>query len=112
VSESPAKPAPYQVIYSERVRNEVRRLIDLAATPDLAREILAAFKVIDQRLRVYPQFGEPLLDLHEPGQIRIGTVGPVVMRYAVYEERRLVMVVALPEVLPSTSNPEPGSDSE
>jgi hypothetical protein len=100
------------VVYSERVREELRRLVVTAATPDRARDLLAAFQTIDRRLAIYPQFGEPLLDLQEPGRIWIGTVGPLVMRYAVYEERRLVLVVAPPEVLPPTSSTESNPDTE
>lgn len=92
-------PAPYEVSYSGRVRKELRRLLAVAPTPQRARAILAAFKEFDRLLRIYPQFGEPLLDLQEPGQLRIGTVDPVVICYAVYEERRLVIVAALPNLL-------------
>jgi hypothetical protein len=52
---------------------------------------------------VYPQFGEPLADLtQEPGQVWIGTVAPLVVRYAIYDELRLV-IVAVPVM------PLPGS---
>jgi hypothetical protein len=99
VSEAPDTPTTYKAIYSERVRAEVRRLIAAVTTPDLAREVLAAFREFDRRLHIYPQFGEPLQALQAQGQIYLGTVGPLVMRYALYEERRLVMVVALPQLL-------------
>ena len=50
---------------------------------------------IDRRLHMYPQFGEPLTDLAlERGQIWIGTVGTLVVRYAILEDRKIVMVAA------------------
>ena len=59
-----------------------------------------------RRLRIYPQFGEPLVDLKkEPGQVWIGTVRPLAMRYGVLEERRLVIIAAIPVLLPK-SRPE------
>lgn len=62
---------------------------------------LAALQEFDRRLRVYPQFGDPLVDLLvEVGQVRLGTVPPLAMRYGVIEERRLVMVAALPVLMP------------
>ncbi len=100
MSEPTSKPTPYKVAYSEAVRSEARRLIAVAATPEEARRIIAAFRSIDHRLRIFPQFGEPLLDLkHETGRMWIGVIDPVVIRYAVFEERRLVMVGILPELL-------------
>ena len=55
------------------------------------------------RLRVYPQFGDPLIDLlAEVGQIRLGIVPPLAMRYAVFEERRQVFVAALPVLMPKS----------
>jgi hypothetical protein len=105
VSEPTSEPAPYQVVYSEVVRNEVRMLIADAASPEEARTIMAAFKEFDRRLRLYPQFGEPLLDLtHEAGRMWLGTVAPVGMRYAVFEDMRLVMVTIPPRLLPASGS--------
>ena len=54
----------------------------------------------DRRLGIYPQFGEPLMDLvREPGQIWIGIVRALTMRYAVYDDQRAVVVMALPVLL-------------
>ena len=56
-------------------------------------------KELDRLLHVYPQFGEPLMDLTQhSGQVYIGTVPPLMVRYAVLEEMRLVLVTVL-EVL-------------
>ena len=53
-----------------------------------------------RRLRIYPQFGDPLIDLrHESGHIRIGIIPPLTMRYGVLEDRRIVFVAALPVLL-------------
>jgi len=56
--------------------------------------LAAAIQALDHRLRVYPQFGQPLRDLTvEPAQLWIATVPPLVVKYLLDEERRLVMVV-------------------
>ena len=63
-------------------------------------EYLAALREFDRRLRLYPQFGDPLSDLtNDPGQIRVGIILPLAMRYAVLEERREVSVGALPVLM-------------
>jgi len=92
-SDEPSKPAPYKVSYSQRVREELRALLERARDAGHGKEYLEAAKEIAMRLRLYPQFGEPIIDLtHEAARIWIGTVGPLVVRYAIYEDRRLVMV--------------------
>jgi endo-alpha-1,4-polygalactosaminidase (GH114 family) len=93
VSETSNDPIPYQVAYSEYVRNELKNLIARAEERGLGAQVRAAAREIEQRLRVYPQFGDPLADLSlASGQIRMGTVSPLVVRYALYEEMRLVTV--------------------
>ncbi len=65
---------------------------------------MAALKEFHRRLGIYPQFGDPLIDLtQEPGQVRIGIVRPLTMRYVVLEDRRLVVVGALPVLLPKAA---------
>ena len=95
-------PEPYTVVYAERVR---RRLLSLA---EAARErgdgdaFVAAVKEFHRRLCIYPQFGDPLIDLkQQPGQVWIGIVRPLSMRYAVLDGSRLVMVGGLPILLPN-----------
>lgn len=106
MSEPTSGPVPYRVIYSEHVRQELLELMARARARGIGREVLEAVRLIDQRLRVYPQFGEPLHDLKlEPGRIWIGTIPPLTVRYILDEERRLVMVV-----VPLT--PLPGSGLE
>jgi hypothetical protein len=59
-------------------------------------------KELERRLRIYPQFGEPERDLsQEAGQIYNGTVPPLVVGYAVFEDRRLVFVGSAPRLLPN-----------
>jgi hypothetical protein len=61
---------------------------------------LAALKEFHRLLSIYPQFGEPLHELKaEQGQVWVGIVRPLSMRYALFESRRLVMVGALPVLL-------------
>jgi len=64
--------------------------------------LVEALESLDYRFQVYPQFGEPIIDLRvETGQILLGTAGMLVVRYAIYEERRLVVVTS-PMVLPNS----------
>ena len=81
----------------------------LLALADVARErgdgdaFLAAVKEFHRRLCLYPQFGEPLIDLtQEPGQVWLGIVRPLAMRYGVFDERRVVMVAEIPVLLPKS----------
>ena len=93
MSEPSSGPAPYQVAYSGWVKDELRALGARATARGLGSQFLAALKEIDQRLKVYPQFGEPLRDLElEPAQLWIGVIAPLVVQYVLDEERRLVMV--------------------
>ena len=58
-------------------------------------------KEFDRLLRLYPQFGDPLIDLRDKvGHMRIGIVPPLTMRYGVLEELRVVFVAVLPVLLP------------
>jgi hypothetical protein len=99
VSEPKDAPLPYQVVYSEQVKAALREQASQAAAVGKRPAIIAAVKELDRLLHLYPQFGEPLMDLMlEDGRLWHGTVGPLVVRYAIYEERRLVMV-AVPPVL-------------
>jgi hypothetical protein len=93
VSETSSGPIRYQVVYSEFVRNELRKLIARAAERGIDAQVLTAAKEMDRRLRIYPQFGDLLADLSlAPGEHRIGTVPPLVVKYALYDDRRLVIV--------------------
>jgi hypothetical protein len=102
MSEPSEKPVPYQVSYSAAVRDRLKALAATARERGDGEAFLAALREFDRRLRLYPQFGDPLIDLvAEIGQVRLGTVPPLAMRYGVIEERRLVLVAALPVLLPN-----------
>jgi len=98
---------PYQVVYSERVRQRLLALADAARERGDGDAFLAALKEFHRRLCLYPQFGEPLIDLtQELGQVWIGIVRPLAMRYGVFDERRVVMVAAIPVLLPRSEPQE------
>jgi hypothetical protein len=60
------------------------------------QEAVAAVTELDRRLHIYPQFGDPIMDpTLEAGQVYLGTVPPLVVRYGIYEERRLVLVTVM-----------------
>jgi hypothetical protein len=87
-------------MYSERVRQRLLALADVARTRGDGAAFVAALKEFHRRLCLYPQFGEPLVDLtQEAGQVWMGIVRPLSMRYGVFDERRVVMVAALPVLL-------------
>ena len=95
MSETSNDPIPYRVVYSERVRNEFKKLVAKAKERGLGDQVLAAMKELDERLHIYPQFGDLLRDLSlGSAQLRIGTVPPLVVRYVLDEKERLVMIVA------------------
>jgi hypothetical protein len=101
VSETSNGPIPYRVVYSEHVRHELQELLARAKEQGLGPQVLAAASEIDRRLHIYPQFGQPLLDLSfVPGQLRIGVIPPLVVRYAIHEEQRLVIVATPLTLLP------------
>lgn len=93
MSETSNSPIPYRISYSEFVRNELMKLLARAKERGLDAQVRAAAREIDRRLRIFPQFGDLLADLSlAPGQLRIGTVPPLVVKYAVYDDMRLVIV--------------------
>jgi hypothetical protein len=99
---SPPNPPPrYRVIYSARVSNELEDLIRRARLQGQDREVRDAAREIDRRLRIYPQFGQPLRDLQrESSQIWIGFVDPLVVQYSIHEDIRQVWVTVPIRSLP------------
>jgi len=94
---------PYRVVYSERVRTDLRELLTRAVACGLGQQALTALREIDTRLRVDPQFGEPLRDLKTEGEtLWIGTIPPMVVQYVIDEERRSVFVVVPLKPLPES----------
>jgi hypothetical protein len=60
-----------------------------------------ALREFHRRLQIYPQFGDPLLDLHrEQSSLWIGIVRPLCLRYGVLEGDRVVFVTSRPILLP------------
>ena len=104
MSESLSSPIPYEVICSEKVRQELLSFSEKAQEQGLGPEYLAGLQEFERRLRIYPQFGDPLTDLNlKPAQLCIGVVWPLILRYSLDEARRLVMVVAPFLLLPRRS---------
>ena len=98
---APEPPSPYRLVYSDAVKQHLRDLFEITFSRGDGPAFTAALKEFDRRLRLYPQFGNPQIDLTaEPGMIRLGIIRPLSMRYGVYEGRRLVLVVAPPVLLP------------
>ena len=57
-----SEPVPYRVAYSERVRQRLLALADVARERGDGEAFLAALREFHRRLGLYPQFGEPLLE--------------------------------------------------
>ena len=103
MSAAASESVPYRVVYSERVRQRLFALADVARERGDGEAFLAAVNEFHRRPCLYPQFGEPLIDLtQELGQVWLGTVRPLVMRYGVFDERRVVMVTELPVLFPKS----------
>lgn len=99
-SESAAR---YRVVYSDAVKQHLRQLSNVAIARGDGPAFLAALKAFAERLPVYPQFGDPLSDLEVGGgQLRLGIIRPISMRYGVNEDLRIVFCGTLPVLLPMT----------
>jgi hypothetical protein len=95
-------PAPYHVDYSGAVLQHLRLLARQATARGDGPAFTAALREFDRLLRLYPQFGEPLRDLGVGGgQMRLGIIRPLSMRYSVNEDVRIVFCAALPTLLPT-----------
>lgn len=92
---------PYHVSYSGRVRDALVALLARAGAAGHGAAALAAVQQIDYRLKVYPQFGEPLRDLNMPGETDwIGTVDPLVVEYIIDEPHHAVFVIVPIKAIP------------
>jgi hypothetical protein len=90
------------VVYSGVVLATIRAFIARAQAAGQNDTFLATLKELERRLSIYPQFGEPERDLsQEDGRLYNATVPPLVVRYAVFEERRLVFLGSPPRLLPN-----------
>jgi len=95
---------PYRVVYSERVRTELRALVDRARDAGHGRPVLDALKELDARLRIYPQFGEQFRDLSMTGQSQWNaTFPPLFVTYVIDEPNRAVYVLIPLKVMPHSS---------
>jgi len=96
-------PEPYSVSYSGRVLDSFRALIRRARGTKAEPMLRLAVQDLDHRLRIYPQFGEPLYDLSAGrAQLWIGTLPPLVVHYILDQDRRQVIVVKPPMLLPNS----------
>jgi hypothetical protein len=92
---------PYHVTYTPRVLQAYVTLVRSITDPLLVKAILKAGKEFDYRLRIYPQFGEPLRDFSVEGPRQyLGTVPPLVATYVIDEVRREVMVAQPLRLIP------------
>lgn len=97
----PEPPAPYLVTYSSAVLQRLRELGEEALARGDGVAFVAALKSLHQRLTIYPQFGDPVKDMaHGGGQLRVGIIRPISIRYGVHEESRTVFCGTLPLLLP------------
>jgi hypothetical protein len=75
---------PYRVAYSERVRTEMRALLARARAAGAGASVGDALTTLDQRLRIYLQYGECRHDLSMPGQSQwVATFPPLVVEYVI-----------------------------
>jgi hypothetical protein len=99
-----AAPEPtilYPLGYSDAVKRHLRELSDAAFARGDGPAFTAALKEFDRRPRSFPQFGDPLSDLEVGGgQLRLGIIRPLSMRYGVNEDLRIVFCSTLPVLLP------------
>jgi hypothetical protein len=87
--------AGYRVVYPEVVRQQVRAMRASIQGPAARRRFTQALRAIHQRLRNDPLvFGEHRNHLaHAQVALRVGGVGPLVVRYAVHDVQPLVFVL-------------------
>jgi len=85
---------PYRVSHPGLVRDELRKLIIRAGKAGNRTKVLEAVKQIDDRLRIYPQFGEPLRDFPISKQtLWVMAIQQLCVQYVVDETNRMVFVV-------------------
>jgi hypothetical protein len=104
VSQASGGVPPYRVIYSELCREETRQLLTRARSKGRFAEVAQAVRDIDVRLRWIPlDFGEPLQHFVNLGiKEHIGVLAPLVIKYGVDEERRIVYVSLPFDLLPNS----------
>jgi hypothetical protein len=101
VNEPEHELVPYRVVYSERVRTELKALADRATDASHGRAVLDALKELDARLRICPHYGERHRDLAMAGQSEWDAAfPPLFVEYVIDEPNRAVYVVIPLKVLP------------
>jgi hypothetical protein len=101
VSTPSPEPQPYHVVYSVLAQTALYDLCQTAKARGYGADALRALKTIDERLKVYPQFGEPIRNYAALGVTEYrGHVWQITFTYAVDEQRRLVHVAAAPKAMP------------
>lgn len=85
---------PFRVVASEQIRAELKQLAREAIDRGRGEAFLAGVRSIWAQLTTAPLvFGEPQYRLPALGfQLRHGVVAPVVVNYAVQEEKKLVVI--------------------
>jgi hypothetical protein len=93
---------PFRVVYSERCREQLRQLLAQARARGRFAEVAQVFRDLNTRLEWVPlDFGEPTHDLLYLGvREHVGTLPPLVVTYAVDEDRRIVYVSVPFKLLP------------
>jgi hypothetical protein len=91
----------YHVVFSVRVREHIFNLANESKARGDLREFTHSMKQFELMLRIYPQFGDPHIDLYMNGGIMYHCIfRPLFMKYIVFDELRTVYVTSLPVLLP------------
>jgi hypothetical protein len=96
-TEGDGRPHPYKVTHSALTGQEIKRLHQRAAQEGRGKQFVSALRAIYERLKNDPvNFGEPIFRLPALKLIVYQAgVSPVMVDYAVHEERRLVILRVL-----------------
>jgi hypothetical protein len=90
-------PSSFRVVHSEQVRTALRQILTQAHqhSPEFGRQALATVMTIDQELATRPhEPGEPCYGLSNLDlQIRLATIAPLSVTYAVHPTDNLVFVL-------------------
>jgi len=74
-------PVPYKVEYSSLVLRQLRLPAQEASARGDGPALAAALREFHRRLELFPQFGDPIMDLTiDEGQIRLGIIRPLALR--------------------------------
>jgi hypothetical protein len=86
-------PSHYQVVYSAFVEKRLEELADQAVARGDGAAFAPALTEFRRRLAIYPQFGDPQIDLTAmPGVVYQGIIRPLSMRYGVRYSWRIALI--------------------